>query len=185
MTKNRSITYLFPLINDILNLDSKFYYNYVLNTYIFSDDDKGKYFYVLLKFNEEDEDFLEKESYLTELDLYVGNIDVDEDTVLFKFKFPKAYHHEYDKFIQGKYSEFKLDAKTIILKFFNSLYSQNSDNNISFLTNMKHILFKDKRLKLKLENKLNVNISSNAELGSIMDTDKETIKLNYKYESKD
>jgi|AntRauTorcE11897_2_1112592.scaffolds.fasta_scaffold04230_2 hypothetical protein len=184
MKKNKSITYLFPLINDILELDVKFYYKYVLNTYIFSDEDKGRYFYLLLKFNEEDEDFLEKESYLTQLSIYSGNTDIDQDTVLFKFEFPKSYHHEYDKFIEGKYSEFKLDAKTIILKFFNKLYDNNSANNIAFLVNMKHILFKDDKLRKKLEEELNVNISTNAELSSIIDKDKETVKLNLKYESK-
>jgi hypothetical protein len=49
---------------------------------------------------------------------------------------------------------------------------------------MKHILFKDDKLRKKLEEELNVNISTNAELSSIIDKDKETVKLNLKYESK-
>src|SRR6056297_3334318 len=113
---NKSTTYLFPLINDILEIPEYVYQYFLEDTYLFSNKYKNKnYYYMLFKFDETDDIFLETEEKLSNLDIFVKNIDIN-DKVLFIFEYPKPYLYEYKKLIKGKYSEFKMDAKTKILR---------------------------------------------------------------------
>ncbi|MGO1820270.1 MAG: hypothetical protein ACTH0S_11375 [Senegalia sp. (in: firmicutes)] len=175
MKKNKSLTYLFPLINDILKLDNTFYTESIVNSYLFSNKYEDNYFYILVDFNFTIPDFLEKEEELKRLDIFVESYDINEDQVLFVFEYPKAYLHEYKSFINGKYSKFKMDAKTKILKFFNNIYTTEIPKNLKFINRIKHILFKNSILKKELEEELAVTLSENAELSSIIDINEETI----------
>lgn len=176
---NKSTTYLFPLINDILEIPNYVYEYFLENTFLFSDKYPDKdYYYILFKFDEKDEVFLKTEEKLTKLDIFIENIDIDDNKVLFVFEFPKSYLFEYNKLIEGKYSEYKMDAKTKILKYYNQYYNFESDNVLEFLTKLKHIFFKNKKLKEKIEQELQVTIDDNAELSSVINKEKETIKIN-------
>ena len=84
--------------------------------------------------------------------------------------------NEYNNLILGKYSQFGNDAKKLILEFFTKVYQGNL-NAVDFLLKTKQILFKDKRLKEKIEKDLDVILSDEAELADIIIKENETFKL--------
>lgn len=172
---NKSKTYLLPLLSELVEFDKK-YHNNIINTYIY--DDLGKYencFFILHKFSFRNPEYTIYENKLINNELYIDLIDIDND-VLYIFKFPDDYLYEYNKYKEGKYSEFKNDAKELILNFFGEVYKFNM-NAVSFLIKVKQILFKDKKLKKIIEDELNVILSDDAELSSIMDKEEETFNI--------
>jgi hypothetical protein len=172
---NKSKTYLLPLLSELVEFDKK-YHNNIINTYIY--DDLGKYencFFILHKFSFRNPEYTIYENKLINNELYINLIDIDND-VLYIFKFPDDYLYEYNKYKEGKYSEFKNDAKELILNFFGEVYKFNM-NAVSFLIKVKQILFKDKKLKKIIEDELNVTLSDDAELSSIMNKEEETFNI--------
>lgn len=172
---NKSKTYLLPLLSELVEFDKK-YHNNIINTYIY--DDLGKYencFFILHKFSFRNPEYTIYENKLINNELYVDLIDINND-VLYIFKFPEDYLYEYNKYKEGKYSEFKNDAKELILNFFGEVYKFNM-NAVNFLIKVKQILFKDKKLKKIIEDKLNVILPDNAELSSIMNKEEETFNI--------
>ena len=69
------------------------------------------------------------------------------------------------------------DAKKQILKFWTVIKGKQISG-ASFILKIKQILYKDKKLKEELENRLKVKIADDAELGSLVDLNSETINLN-------
>ncbi len=164
-----------PLLSEFVDFDKKFYIN-LKNTYIF--DDEGKYencIMVLYDFSFKIPEFTHYEQRLIENELLVDFIDVGNQ-VLYIFKFPEEYMHEYKSFKLGKYSHFRDDAKELILEYFNYIY-QNNLNAVDFITKVKQILFKHDKLKKKLEFDLKVRLPIEAELSDIMDESNETFEL--------
>ena len=175
---NKSKTYLLPLLSELVDLDKRFYKD-LKNTYIF--DDKKEYencIFLLYDFSFKNPEFTAYEHKLINNELYVDLIDVG-DQVLYVFKFPDVYLHEYKMFKAGKYSYYKDDAKKLILRFFNNIY-QNNLNAVSFLTKIKQILFKNEKLKKEIEEKLKIKLSPDAELTDIIEVDNETFNLQKK-----
>lgn len=174
---NKSKTYLLPLISEFVNIKKEYFYN-LENTYIF--DDKGLYkdsIYLLHNFSFKNPKLTSYEHELTDNHLFTDIIDdTSNNKVIYVFKFPEEYMHEYNKYKEGKYSEFNKDAKEIILNFYGDIYS-NNDRAVSFLLKTKQILFKNKILKEKYERELNVKIDDSAELSDPMNEEDETIKL--------
>ena len=174
---NKSKTYLLPLISEFVNIKKEYFYN-LENTYI--SDDKSIYkncIYLLHNFSFKNPKLTLYEHTLTDNKLFVDLIDdTANNKVIYVFKFPEEYLHEYKKFKQGKYSEFNLDAKEIILNFYGDIYS-NNERAVSFLLKTKQILFKNKILREKYEKELNVKIDTSAELSDPMNEEDETIKL--------
>tara|TARA_R110000851_G_scaffold315229_2_gene477558 strand:- start:8166 stop:8717 length:552 start_codon:yes stop_codon:yes gene_type:complete len=172
---NKSKTYLLPLLSELVEFDKKFYKNLV-NTYIY--DDQGEYekcILILHDFSFKLPEFTHYEQDLINNDLFVDFIDVG-DQVLYIFKFPEEYHSEYESFQKGKYSEFGADAKELILSFFSDIY-QNNLNAVDFLIKVKHVLFKNERLRKKIETDLKVRLPKDAELSAIMEVENETFEL--------
>ena len=172
---NKSKTYLLPLLSEFVNFDRKFYSN-LLNTYIY--DDTGTYencFFILHDFSFKLPEFTHYEHDLINNQLFVDLIDIN-DKVLYIFKFPEDYMHEYNSFILGKYSEYGVDAKEMILQFFTNIY-RNNINAVDFLLTLKHTLFKDEKLRKKLESDLGVKISDDAELADKINKEDETFEL--------
>lgn len=172
---NKSKTYLLPLLSELVDFDKKFYKNLV-NTYIF--DDLGKYencFMILHDFSFKLPEFTHYEQKLIDNELFIDLVDV-EDQVLYIFKFPEDYLHEYEMYKQGKYSHFGKDAKELILGFFTTIY-QNNLNAVDFLLKVKRILFKDEKLRKKIEYDLKVRLPIDAELSDIMEEKNETFEL--------
>lgn len=172
---NKSKTYLLPLLSEIVNFDNKFYTNLV-NTYIF--DDLGEYkncIFILHDFSFKVPEFTHYEHKLIDNELFVDLIDID-NRVLYIFKFPEDYMTEYNLYKEGKYSHFGEDAKELILGFFTNIY-RNNINAVGFLLKVKHILFRNEKLKQKMERDLNVKISTDAELSDRMEISEETFEL--------
>lgn len=173
---NKSKTYLLPLLSEKISLD-KHYYKYIENCYIY--DDMDLYYdciYLEHNFSNIKVNTDKYENNLINNEYFVDIIQLNDNIKIFVFKFPELFKYEYDIFQQGKYSKFQRDAKHIIIDFFTEIYSGNM-NAINFLMKLKQVLFKDNKLKEKIEEELNVILSDDAELTDIMDTNDETIKI--------
>ncbi len=175
---NKSKTYLLPLLSEVININEETI-KFIGNTYMF--DTKNEYlnaFYIELKSDFSDPEYTQYEHSLTENDYYLQSIDYDDGTTLFIFNFPEEYLHERKMFLEGKYSKFQEDAKTLIKEFWTEIYG--TDNYaVNFLIKIKQVLNKEKRLKEKLEKSLGVTLSDDAELGDLVNKESETIKLTY------
>lgn len=172
---NKSKTYLLPLLSELLELDLRFFHC-IDNTYIFDDKDQYKNcIFILHDFSFKNPEFTQYEHRLTSSQYFVDLIDIDTK-VLYIFRFPEEYMIEYNHFINGKYSLFGEDAKNLILSFFTEVY-QNNINAVSFLVKVKQILFKDDKLKKKIESDLNVVLDEDAELNDPIEPKQETYPL--------
>ena len=174
---NKSKTYLLPLISELVNIEKQ-YLPYLNNTFMV--DNEGKYencIYILHDFDLSNPKFTTYEHHLINNELFVDMYDIGNQ-VLYVFKFPEEYLHEYNCLKNSKYSEFKDDAKELILEFWTVMYGENP-NSLPFLTKVKDILFKTTKYRQKLERSLSsktqkIVISSEAELGDIIDIENET-----------
>ena len=174
---NKSKTYLLPLISEIVNIDKQ-YLPYLNNTFMV--DSENKYencLYILHDFDLSNPKFTTYEHHLINNELFMDMYDIGNQ-VLYVFKFPEEYLHEYNCLKNSKYSEFKDDAKELVLEFWTVMYG-NTPNAIAFLTKVKDILFKTTKYRQKLEQSLSsktqkIIISSEAELGDIIDITNET-----------
>jgi hypothetical protein len=174
---NKSKTYLLPLISELVNIEKQ-YLPYLNNTFMV--DNEGKYencIYILHDFDLSNPKFTTYEHHLINNELFIDMYDIGNQ-VLYIFKFPEEYLHEYNCLKNSKYSEFKDDAKELILEFWTVMYGENP-NSLPFLTKVKDILFKTTKYRQKLEQSLSsktqkIVISSEAELGDIIDIENET-----------
>jgi len=178
--KNKSRTYLLPLLSELIKFDKKFI-DLLTNTFMCDDADKYKdHFYVEHKFDFKSPDFTAYEHELTNNELFVESIDID-DKVIYIFKFPEEYLHEYQAFKDSRYSAFGIDAKELILKFWTNIYEEEPAA-IPVLLKIKQILFKEEKLKKQIEKELSskrhlVEIPSDAELGEYVDVENETFLI--------
>ena len=171
----KSKTYLLPLMSEVLDLNIKFM-PYLLNVYMFDDKDEFKNcIFILHEFNFKNPEFTTYEHKLTNNPLFVKHIDLN-NRVVYVFKFPEEYMDEYHYLMSSKYSLFGDDAKKLILRFWGQVYSGNSSS-VNFLLKVKNILYKDKKLKEKLEKDLGVKLDDNQELGDYVDLENETFKI--------
>lgn len=172
---NKSKTYLLPLISEIIDFDIKFF-KYLRTTYIFDKDNKYENcIFIMHDFNFKNPEFTAYEHKFIKNELFIDLVDIN-DQVVYIFKFPEEYMHEYNCYINGKYSEFGADAKDLILTFWTRIY-ENNPNAIPFLIKVKQILFKDEKLRKIIEKDIKVSLPSCAELTDIMIKDEETISL--------
>lgn len=164
-----------PLISEVIDIDPNFL-PLLKNCYI--GDQEGIYTNsILLEF-----DFSFKIPECTSYEHRIKNniyfkklIDL-EDEVLYIFNFPEEYLNEYLYFKDGKYSKFGEDAKELILEFWYKFYKDNKQA-IPFLVKIKQILFRDEKLRRKLEKELDEKLDEDAELSSIPDLEKELFKF--------
>lgn len=178
---NKSKTYLLPLLAEFISLDISFM-KYLKNTYMFYEDENEFYLCLLYNFNFKDPNFTKHENQLINNELFYKLIDVDNQ-VLYIFKFPEKYKQDFRYFKDSKYSKLSEDSKKLILKFWNKVYSGNSAV-VPFLIKVKQILYRDERLKLKIEKDLNIKLSENQELGDFIDIKKETFNM-YEYKNQE
>lgn len=172
---NKSKTYLLPLLSEEVELDKRFY-SFLKDTYIFDNLNIYKNcIYILHDFNFRNPEFTSYEHKLINNDLFLDLVDID-DKVLYIYKFPKQYMFEYEKFKEGKYSQFGEDSKKLIINFFVNIY-KNDPNAIGFLVKLKQVLYKDKILKQKIEKELGVTLDDNAELTDLISINNETFNL--------
>jgi hypothetical protein len=84
-------------------------------------------------------------------------------------------------FVEGKYSKFGDDAKQIIIRFWTKMYGRTAIG-VSAILRVKQVLYKDKKLKQELEDRLSsdqcrIILADDAELIDIIQTDEETVKV--------
>lgn len=172
MTPNRSKTYLLPLILEFFNLPENLSHNFI-NCFIF---DKNKVhencIFLLYKYDIKNPKFTKFEYELSKTKGYVTHYDLKDNLILFVLQFPEEYLEEYIHYINSEYSKYGDDAKEKILDYYKR-------KNIPQKVYMKvrNILYKDKSLKLELEQMLGVKLSDDSELGEIVDDISETIDI--------
>jgi len=177
---NRSKTYLLPLISEVIGIESNFI-DFLEDTYLFKEDDKEEYcFYIEHEFVVNNPEFIGYEHRIISNNYYLKSIDVG-NRVIYVFRFPEEYLPEYNYFLDGKYSKFGEDAKQIILKFWTKMYGRTATG-VAAIVRIKQVLYKDKKLKQELEDRLSseqsrVVLSDDAELIDIIETDEETVKV--------
>lgn len=172
---NKSKTYLLPLLSEVLDLDIKFL-PYLLNIYMFDENNEyNDHIFLLHEFNFKNPEFTKYEHKLTNNPLFVKHIDIGSK-VIYVFKFPEEYISEYYKLLDSKYSEFGDDAKQLILRFWGEVYS-GSSLGVNFLLKIKQILYKDQKLKEKLQKELGVILENNQELGDYVNPNNEILIL--------
>jgi len=176
MVKNKSKTYLLPLLSELVGFEKRYHKN-IKNTYINFDQPHLKNCIgILQEFSFKVPEFTSYEHRFINNELFVELHDLDDNKVLYIFKFPEEYLHEYNCFKKGKYSKYGIDAKTLILEYFGHVY-ENNINAVPFLMKIKQILFKDKKLKRKIEKQLDVVLSDDAELSDVPNLDNELFKI--------
>lgn len=181
MKHNKSRTYLLPLISEIIKIETVFMHH-LKNTYLFNVDDTNQGCIGLLyDFSAKYPKFNTYANDLINNDLYIKSYKAGKYT-MYVFKFPEEYLPEYNSLYQGKYSEFGADAKELILRFW-AMKGHTRSQRLEVLLEIKQILYKDSKLRLKLEKDLDVKIDINQELGSIMDIDDETFNIEQMKES--
>lgn len=172
---NKSKTYLLPLLSEVLDINIKFL-PYLLNTYMFDDNSEYKEcFYILHEFSFKNPEFTSYEHKLINNEIFIKSIDLD-NKVMYIFKFPEEYLNEYYCLKESKYSEFKPDAKELILRFWSEVYSGNRLA-VPFLIKVKQILYKDKKLKEKIEKDFGVVLDNDQELGDFVNIEDETFSM--------
>lgn len=177
---NKSKTYLLPLLSEIVGFDKKFF-RYLQNVYMFEDTDEYKdCLCILHDYSFKNPEFTSYEHKFIDNELFRKLIDIDNQ-VLYIFKFPEEYMHEYNCLKEGRYSSFGADAKELILEFFTDIYKGNPGA-VPFLIKVKQILFKDEKLKKEIEKQLSgrkspVVLPVEAELADAIDVNDETFNL--------
>jgi hypothetical protein len=175
MKYNKSKTYLFPLLAEVINVNYKFL-PFIENTYLQDDENKHKdCFYIMHDFNFKNPEFTSYEHKFTDSELFEQLYDID-NKVLYVFKFPIDFKHEYNCFKNSKYSEFGEDAKKIILEFWTKIYGTNIEG-IAFITRIKQILYKEEIFRKIREKQLGVPIGEDVELGNFVYIEEETYKF--------
>jgi hypothetical protein len=183
---NKSQTYLLPLLSELVPFRMDML-DFIDNTYI--SDDLSKYencLFVLQDFTFKSPEFTAYENTLIQSDCYVDLIDVG-NKVLYVFRIPEEYLHEYNCFKSGRYSAFGTDAKEMILAFWTRFYNKQVEG-IPFVLKVKQILFKDEKLRKQLEKELSsegapgvpghqVTIDEDAELSDPPCLESETFEL--------
>lgn len=170
MESNKSKTYILPLFSTIINL--KFIQN-ILNTYTHVENlyDDEKIFIISYKFINSPE-FIQYENEIKNSKYYLTTID-DENNVNYVFKIPDSILYEYNKFLQGLYSEFREEKKRTILIFFIKLYSKITP----IYEEVFGVLYKTIERKNKIEKTLNIKLNAGNELSAKPDKEKETYKF--------
>lgn len=169
---NKSYSYLVPLFNTKCKLD-KDYLILLDNVYTIYNDESGYIVIAYLKY-----DSAEYNEYLQKLhtnELFIESFD-DDTTYYMVFKFPDEFKIEYDLFSNGAYSMFGETSKGIILSYLLELHKLNGSEAV------RQVLYKDPKLKERIETKLGVILYNDMELSSKPDITKETI-YNRKYDN--
>jgi hypothetical protein len=163
---NKSFSYILPLFIEK-------YKQYIENIYVFLENientyikyDKKELFVIIVNKSEKilnDIDNLNKNVILAEF------FDIKNKLILV-FKIPEEFKLDYDKFIDGKYSEFSEQSKKIIIKTAFNYFPSDVFNNIT------KILYKSDNLKKQILYDLGIsNLDYDFELTSKIDVKKET-----------
>lgn len=154
MKLTRTFTYLVP----ILNTEVEILYNLVQNAYVGVETINKTFdgnIYCHFKY---DSEHLAYEKYLFEHKLYKTHLDLEDNTYIVGFEFPKKYYKNvYCNFVEGSYSKFPDIAKKLILNF----------HNLSKSSLQCRIMYKDRLLYKEKSEQLNCFIPYSQEIGDL------------------
>lgn len=174
MKNNKSLVYVYPMIEDAINYETNLlgcyigdttkpqYDNHILLRYKFEGNLASEY----LKFEKE------IQNYPLLKDFYDVEGDNKENSVMFVFNVPEEYKQDYQYFIESKYSKISEPTKQKIIKY----HGTGNENNKKLLEG---ILYKTKEYKKILEDKIGATLPYTAEFSSSWDRDNEYFTPNY------
>jgi hypothetical protein len=167
--KNKSRTYIVPLLNEYIEIHKSL----LIDTYLY-DINKSELnlnringIYILFKWSDNNVHKLYEQKLLNS-ELLKIHYDIDVDSYMVYLEFPKEIQSEVDKILEGKYSELTIESKQVILKYWN----------LGIVSDLYGVLLKTEKRRKKLEEELNVKIKSDAELASIIDVSQEIFDKN-------
>jgi hypothetical protein len=162
----KSKTYILPLLVNHIKIP----FGNVINTYIKHEDhpDKDRHLFCIFRWSSAKVDG-DYEEMLMNHELCEFHVDISTEYYMMCFKIPDELAHNYNCFLKGKYSHISSNGKELITKY----YGLTKDK-APYM-----VLYKDERLKNKMESELGVKLSSDSELSSIPDIDHETYKNSY------
>lgn len=166
---NKSYSYLIPLLNEYCKIDGD-YYVMLENVYTRHFEGDVGNIIIISYLSNEDSGFL---AYIQQLKQseYCQDYIQDDDTINIVFKFPDEYLHEYYCYQQGKFSEFRQEAKNIIVRYVLDIHKYKDADRV------KRVLDKDELLRQDLEKRLALTIDKDMELSSIPDEILETFYI--------
>jgi hypothetical protein len=164
--KTKSSLLIMPMLDGNKNL--YFYDSLLMNCFLGTKDESSGVIGLLYRWSNSPV-FLKFEKAVQQFRNFVKIVDFSKHFVYFEFNVPKKYIKDYNKFINGKYSELSSNYKDKILKF----------HEIDIESQIAQILYKGKKRKKRLEHSLGINLDPDAELFSIINEDLEYFDKNY------
>lgn len=152
--KNRSVTYILPLILENISINKKA----IINTWIYNTDELDlnqhnvKGLFIKLLYSEESKDTFKFDIRCKKI------IDIDDKHFMVFFEAKLDCFTDISLILDGRYSKIRDISKKLILDFFDLKSGA-----------IKSILEKDPQYRLDLMKALDAHIEEDAELGSIFD----------------
>lgn len=174
MVKNKSATYLIPLLSKDISIE----YNYLIkNTYLKFNRNIGNIEYPigLLYELEDTQRYGEYNDYVSSHPLFYKSFVTDMTHKLYVFNFPKQFITEYKLFKEGKYSKFSKEAKLLIISYSAEVYKYPP-----LIEDITGVLFKLKSFRNKKEKELEMTIPDDFELTSRVVFENETFYFDEK-----
>jgi len=158
-SRTKASLFILPMLPG--NRDTFYYDRFLLNCFV-GTKDVDNVIAVLFRFSGL-KTFASLEDSMKKLKSYIKTEDPTKSTVLYLFKVPRRYQKDFDKFLEGKYSEMTENYKYKIMNF----HGVDDESSIG------QILFKDPYRKEELENLLDMELPKDAELYSIPNMEQE------------
>lgn len=165
---NKSYTYVYPMIEDVINYEKD-----LLGCYI-GDENKPKYnshIFLRYKFDGNlSSAYMKFEEEIQELPLLEDFYDImdgeDNNTVMFVFKVPEKYIEDYNYFRDSRYSLMSPSYKKKVIDY-------HSNKNPANRPILEGVLYKTKEYKEKLEDKIGEKLPPKSEFSSKWSRSKE------------
>ena len=163
---NRTYTYIFPMLGQ-----NKNQFKNVKSCFI-GDEEKpqfNKHIFLLHNFSG-DIEYSRYEKFLIKHPQFIEQYSPDSETDMFVFSVPDMMIEDYEKILNSKYSRISQRYKQHIIQF-HSPYIGNIKDKAFF-----KVLYRHKDLRIKIESDLKVKLTSENEVSSLMDLNKEIFK---------
>jgi hypothetical protein len=157
IVKNKSSTFIVPLISNNNNNSSFMYDTYFYNSYMYKDGfdiyNNGEYIFLKYRFFISDY-YYEFEKFLTSLPTFIKSVQEDKDFTIYIFTIPEQFKKDVRLIMKGKYSHISSTAKSKIIMF----------HRCKVFDPIPQILNKDPKLKAMMEEELDCIIPNNVDL---------------------
>lgn len=160
---NKSKSYVLPLLSNFIEIKN---ISNIVNSYLFLEGKDDKYIIVKYRLNDETLEYVES----IKSHCLINNIIENGGYLYIVFNVPNEILKDYEKFVDGKYSE--IESKNTIITFLSDNYPSRFFNTIE---RIRQVLYKDKALKYELEYNLDITLPEGIELSSKPDLIDETL----------